>query len=263
MSKDNQRRNIMKNDYHIHALAHGEYSYTREWVQEFINCAIKRNIKEMGFSEHSEFIKDVDHNILEELKKNKQVSIKFGVEIDYQSEKEKKILGFINKNSFDYIIGSVHFIDGWGFDHPDNEVDFNKKDTDEVYKDYFDLLKKSVQSNYFDIVGHLDLIKIWGHQPEKKSVLSYVEPVLLEVQKRNMVIELNSAGLRKAVGEIYPSRDIVERMFEMNIPITFSSDAHYPEQVGEGLEKAYLMAQKIGYRKWAKFKNREKIYEAF
>ncbi|WP_054697340.1 PHP-associated domain-containing protein [Syntrophomonas palmitatica] len=66
-----------------------------------------------------------------------------------------------------------------------------------------------------------------------------------------MVIEINSAGLRKPVREIYPAQELLEVMFSLNIPITLGSDAHHPEQLGEGLADVVRSARQAGYRKVA------------
>ena len=51
-------------------------------------------------------------------------------------------------------------------------------------------------------------------------------------------IELNTAGLRKDCREIYPSREILELAFQKNVPITFGSDAHAPDEVGMNFAEA-------------------------
>ncbi|QGT99013.1 Histidinol-phosphatase [Candidatus Syntrophocurvum alkaliphilum] len=246
-------------DYHIHAVAHGEYDFTSEWIKQFMIQATKKNIKEIGFSEHDEFVNKIDLSVVNNTKeKIKDIDVKLGLEVDYIPDREEYIKQLtINKN-YDYIIGSLHFINGWGFDHPDNKHTFDTKPIDNIYENYFDLLISLVESNLFDIVGHLDLIKIWGHRPKNKSVIDYVMPVLTRIKKQDLVIEINSGGLRKPVSEIYPSADIVNAMFESNIGITFGSDAHHPDQVGEGLNKAYDLALKAGYRYGVNFKNRKK-----
>jgi len=48
-----------------------------------------------------------------------------------------------------------------------------------------------------------------------------------------MIIEINSAGIRKPVGEVYPAWKIIEEMFRLGLPVTMGSDAHNPDQVAE------------------------------
>ena len=73
-----------------------------------------------------------------------------------------------------------------------------------------------------------------------------------------MVLEINPAGLRKPICETYPSKQLLELAYEMNIDITFGSDAHSVEQVGFKYEEVSTLAKEIGYSKCVTFENREK-----
>jgi len=73
-----------------------------------------------------------------------------------------------------------------------------------------------------------------------------------------MVLELNVAGYRKKVKEPYPSRELLEVAFTLNIPITFSSDAHKPEQVALFNEEIVDIARSVGYTKCSYFIKRQR-----
>lgn len=247
-------------DYHVHVLSHGEYDYSREWLSSFIDQACNQGIQEIGFSEHNEFFPSVDLNIYQTMKIERQsdIQLKLGIEVDYIPDLENDLKRLVARPELDYTIGSVHFIDGWAFDHPDHKHEFNKRDIDEIYARYAEVLIRMVGTGLFDIVGHLDLVKIWGDRPRRKDPAYYIEPVLNAIQKSNMAVEINSAGLRKPVAEVYPAADLVKLMYERNIPITFGSDAHHPDQVGEGLHKAYLLALSAGYSKLVSYNHHQK-----
>jgi len=237
-------------DYHVHAVAHGEYQYTREWLEQFIEQARRQGIMEIGFSEHDEFVDQIDFNLVEKVQNScgNEIKIRLGLEVDFIPGRQEKTKEIICQKGYDYIIGSVHYIDGWGFDHPDHKNGFDERDIDEIYSQYSRLLVEMITSGSFDVVGHLDLIKIWGHRPRKKPSRYYFEPVLKAAKAFGLAVEINSAGLRKVVEELYPAADLLEMMYAYSIPITFGSDAHHPTQVGEGLAEAYLSARKAGYR---------------
>lgn len=246
-------------DYHVHAVAHGEYRYSTEWLTEYVDQARKMGLIEIGFSEHDEYIEEVDIDIIEEVRrKNSDLGIKLGLEVDYKPEAEQNISLLTQSKKFDYLIGSVHFIYGWAFDHPDYKHKFDEYDIDMIYQSYYDLVGKAVKSKLFDIVGHLDLIKIWGHKP-KQDVLKYVEPVLCSIKEADLVIEINGAGLRKPVKEIYPQWKIIQLMQQMGIGITLGSDAHHPAQMGLNIDEGIMLAKKAGYKNVISFKEREKI----
>lgn len=249
-------------DYHIHAVAHGEYQYSKEWINQFIDTALKRGIKEIGLSEHDEYSSYINVNIIKEIQKERaeDINIRLGLELDYIPGNEDKIKHIIRENEYDYLIGSIHYIDGWAFDHPDYKDEFEIRDIDEVYSRYSQLLIQMINSGLFDIVGHMDLVKKWGHRPSQNRGLLYMESVLDAISKSSMVVELNSAGWRKPVNELYPEPALLELMFNKNIPITLGSDAHHPDEVGEGLKEALLLARKAGYKYITAFNKRQQFY---
>jgi histidinol-phosphatase (PHP family) len=157
----------------------------------------------------------------------------------------------------DYLIGSVHFIDKWGFDNPEFIGKYEEMDIDEIWQKYFNSIEELAKSNLFDIVGHLDLIKVFKFLP-KKPILSIAKKALEAIKEADMVIELNAAGFRKPIGEAYPSMELLKYMYKLDIPITFASDAHKPEQVGFKSKELIEMAKSVGYQKCAVFKNRKR-----
>ena len=184
-----------------------------------------------------------------------KMEILFGYEVDY-------LPGFIDDRvlnaNVDYLIGSVHFLNGWGFDNPEFIGEYKNRDIDQIYIDYFNAIKEMAKSGKFDIVGHIDLIKVFNYKP-KTDIRIIAKDALNEIKKSGMTVELNSAGLRKPVCEIYPGDEILEMMSQMGIDITFSSDAHSIEQVGQNMDKIIKKAKDFGYNEVAIYKNREKI----
>ena len=147
--------------------------------------------------------------------------------------------------------------DMWGFDNPEFIGVYENIDIDKIWEDYFNTIKEMAKTNYFDIVGHLDLIKVFKFLP-KKDIRLIAKDALKEIKKSNMVLEINPAGLRKPIGEPYPSKELLEEAFALDIPITFGSDAHSVEQVGFGYETVIDFVKKIGYKKCVSFDKRDR-----
>ncbi|MDD3898968.1 MAG: histidinol-phosphatase, partial [Syntrophomonadaceae bacterium] len=106
-------------------------------------------------------------------------------------------------------------------------------------------------------IGHLDLIKIWGHRPRQHDVLFHVKQLLNSIKAAGMIIEINSAGLRKPVGEIYPQREIIKLIASKQIAVTLGSDAHHPGQVGEGLQEVQGILLNAGFTHLASLRQRK------
>jgi len=236
-------------------------------IDEYIQRAIELGINIYGFSEHApmDFDKkyrlpfcDMDAYVSDVLtakeKYKNEIEILLGYEVDYlPGHMEEDVLNA----KVDYLIGSVHFIDKWSFDNPEFIGGWKTKDIDEIWKAYFEATEAMVKMGKFDIVGHLDLIKVFKYMP-KQDVRILARDVLHAIKRSGMVLELNAAGLRKPVKEIYPSRQLLEEAYSLDIPITFSSDAHAVDQVGFGYKQATILAKEVGYTKAVTFKGRDR-----
>jgi histidinol-phosphatase (PHP family) len=94
-----------------------------------------------------------------------KLSIKLGLEADYHPGTEEYVRGVLQAYPFDYVIGSVHYLGDWGFDNPDLVHRFDGKDLHHVYTQYYDLVTKLAETRMYDILGHPDVNKKFGHRP--------------------------------------------------------------------------------------------------
>lgn len=238
-------------DMHTHPLAHGTGSYKEEFLREFLHKAKEEGIKHLGFTDHNYYLDSIDFTMVDKLNSlNSGVHVYMGLEVDYFPEKEHEIRETIIKLPLDYVIGSVHSIGDWDFDILEQKSRYAEWDIDMLYQTYFDLIAKAASSKIFQIIGHMDLIKIFNYRPTE-NILTWVEPVLRIIKECDLTVEINTAGLHKPVGEIYPEEKIIARCFELNIPITISSDAHEAAHVGRSNAEVKKLLKKIGYREVA------------
>lgn len=234
-------------------------------MESYVQKAIENKTRYFGFSDHAYMDFDPRYRMtkddmatyeaqierLQEIYKD-QITILLAYEVDYlPGHMDEDVL----LRPVDYFIGSVHFLDGWGFDNPEFIGGYKDRDIDEIWEMYFKTIQQMAQSRLFDIVGHLDLIKVFKFLP-KKSMRPAYQRTLECIKESGMSIELNPAGFRKKVEEQYPSREILEIAFAMEIPVTFGSDAHAPEQVGFGMDRLRTLAYEIGYRQCALYEKR-------
>lgn len=146
-----------------------------------------------------------------------------------------------------HLLGSVHFIDGWAFDDPDSLDEWSQRDVDQVWRDYFDLWCEAVRSDIpFDVMTHPDLPKKFGHRPSFDTTDLFAE-VAACAAEAGVAVEVNAAGLRKPVGEIYPSHELLTAFHRAGVDIMIGSDAHAPCEVGMDIERAYDAARAAGY----------------
>ncbi len=253
----------MFTDYHVHAIGHEHRLHNEENIMKYIEFARINKVKEIGFADHCRYLYEkLDLNLYKKVQeKVSDISIKVGLEIDYYPDQIKEIEKKVNFFDYDYIIGSVHYIGKWMFDSDKEKREYQNWDHDKLYEKYICLVTESARKDFYDILGHIDLIKIFGIKPVKRKPENIFAPYLKEVSKTGLVVEINTNGLNKPVKEIYPSFPIIQMLFDNNIPVTLSSDAHHPEEVGRDLDKARELALKAGYRKKPVFTKRRLSYE--
>jgi len=133
-------------DYHIHTHLCGHASgQPFEYVQHALSCGLQ----EIGFSDHAPFVSHEDpgvtmnreqlplyHQMIKDLQGEykDRISIKLGIEADYMPGFEDKTKELLDGYSFDYVMGSVHFIGDWGFDNPCERPKWDKKNYKWIYK---------------------------------------------------------------------------------------------------------------------------------
>ncbi len=254
----------MQIDIHNHTV---RCNHAEGTIDAYILRAIDLGINIYGFSEHAAMDFDegyrlgfnemeaYQNDILSAKEKYRdRIDIRLGYEVDWlPGHMDERVLGA----DVDFLIGSVHFINKWSFDNPEFIGGWKDRNIDEIWQAYFEAITHMAKSGRFDIVGHLDLIKVFKYLP-KKDIRLLAKEALHAIKTSGMVLEVNTSGLRKPVGEIYPSESLLQEAYALDIPITFGSDAHAVDQVGAGLEEAYALAESIGYTKAVTFRDRQR-----
>lgn len=255
-------------DYHMHTTLCGHAIGS---VEEYVLHGIKIGLKEMGFSCHAPMVHErlqgvtmdysqlpLYHQLINEVKVKyaDKISIKIALESDYIEGFEQQTRAIIDGYNYDYIIGSVHYVDGWAVDDPATIERWKTQDINQVWKNYFTLLRKSAETGYFNIIGHSDLPKKFGHLPTI-DLTDEVKKTADVFKKAGVAVEINTAGLRKPIKEMYPSPAYLKIYNDAGVPLTIGSDSHAPEDVGKNFAEALALAKSVGYTEYVTFKNRK------
>ena len=253
---------IYKTDYHIHSI----YSDGRSAPEDYIASAIAAGLSEIGFSEHLTLFKDLEDwnmnpvNIspyINHIKKlgngTKNIKIRTGLEVDFFEGKEEDIAAYLSILPLDYIIGSVHYLG-------EITVDFGPefyegKNINRLFESYFDSVTAAASSGLFDIIGHCDLIRIYGFKPSHDQ-----EPLYRKLAKtmktHNVAFEVNTNGRNRPLADFYPDRKFLHIFREENVPVCVNSDAHMPSRVGQYFDEAYELLRYVGFTEMAVFDKR-------
>lgn len=243
---------------HTHTAYSGHGSGT---IMEHAQAAAQAGITTFAFTEHMVLPHEMDpHNdfsipadkvasYFDEIEQARaafpQVEFIAGFEADWFEGCEENIARWRPGTTF--LIGSLHFLHGWEFDHPDFVHLWDDKNVDEVYEEYFDEWLRAAQSSVgFDVMGHPDLIKKFGHRPGF-DLDKFYRHYAREAAKTGVRIEVNSAGLRYRCQEVYPGPQLLKAFCDAGVPTTISTDSHHVKDVAAGLKEAYRAAREAGY----------------
>ncbi len=248
-------------DYHMHPQVHSLRPYTQELLQPWADAARARGLRDIALTDHDRYHAGVDFDEIEKLRAaNPDLKIRAGIELDNDPVHAAAGRAWVVENwdRLDFVLGSVHFLRGdWAFDHAGEEAEFERRDIDEVYLDYYERITAMARSGLVDCMAHLDLVKIFGFRPTK-DLGSVLDGVLNEIKNANLAMELSTAGWRKPVGELYPSDEIIRAAQAKGIPFTTASDAHSHVQQGENYERLAVKIAELGIREVALYERHER-----
>jgi histidinol-phosphatase (PHP family) len=237
----------------MHPQGHRVQRYTQELLQPWADSARRLGLKDIAFTDHDRYHAGIDFDEIDRLReRNPDLQIRAGIELDNDPVHSPAGRKWIEKkwDELDFVLGSVHFLDhpDQMFDSvPDGAAQFDDRNIDALYAEYFRRLRELVATGLVDCLAHFDLIKIHGHRPTA-DIGTLVNETLEFIRARNLAIELSTAGWRKPVNELYPSDSIIELAMENRIPFTTASDAHSHVQLGENFATlAHKMAE-LGIR---------------
>lgn len=187
--------------------------------------------------------------------KERGLPVLLGLEVDFFPDTIDAVLDLIDPYPWDLLVGAVHWIGGWSFDHPGSVHEYMRRGVRRAYEDYFAIEARLAASGTVDVLAHADLIKVFGHRLEEPPVDLY-RPVVEAAAHSGTAVEINTSGISGLAGEAYPSREFLRWFSDAGVPITLASDAHRPSDVGLHLDEAVAMAVEAGYETRLEFRRR-------
>ena len=251
-------------DYHMHLRDdHGQIAHTADAIEPFVETARAVGVDEIGFSEHVYYFRqtralwhvpyhtercvyDIEAYVGAVLEaKRHGLPVKLGLEVDYEPGREEETRELLAPYPWDYLLGSIHFLDGLGVDGEPRLID--AVGVEAAWRRYFDALCAAARSGLFDSLSHPDLVKICGNRPARELEEELHEQAAEAIAAAGACVEVSTAGLRKPVGELYPDPHFLELCHRHGVPVTIASDAHQPTLVGRDFGRARELLRSAGY----------------
>lgn len=252
-------------DVPIDSHLHTELSWDSQVPLElYCAQAVERGIPEIAITDHLDFMPGApaydyaDYPTRERMIRGAadrwagKLTIRFGVELTYETRYEDAIREHLRTHSYDYSIGSVHPQSDGPYARDRIEAFMAGKTIGQATAFYFDEVMGAIRSGLFDTVGHLDQIKRWLLRwftpADYAAAPELYEPLLVALVESGMALEVNSSGLRHPTGETYPAAWVVGRFRQLGGQrVTAGSDAHMPDSFAFGLEEAYEIVAAAGF----------------
>jgi len=270
-------------DYHVHLRVDDPQStpaasaFTAANAERYREVADDRGIEELGVAEHVyRFTQALGvwnhplwvesaHDDIDEYVRfvREETDLRLGIEADFIPGREERMRTLLEGRDWDYVVGSIHFLSDGALDYDRFDVWNSGRSPDHVWSTYFEWLGELAVTGMYDILAHPDLVKHWGRErpwPEK-DLRFYYDIAMERIAESGIAVEVSTAGLRKPVGEIYPSSAFLEMIVDAGNPIALSSDAHTTEHLGFGYDEAVKFLADHGVTELAVFDGRQRRLE--
>ena len=178
-----------------------------------------------------------------------------GLEMDWLADRRDEIAAFLEGRPFDVVLGSVHFLHGRAIDDP-TDPEPERVPVDRLWTDYLEQLVAAARTGLYDVMSHPDLPKVFGRRLPA-ALDGLLDDAVAAIADTGVAVECSSAGLRKPVRELYPEPSLLARFRRAGVPVTLSSDAHSPEDVGRDFPTAVAALRGAGYTTITRFRQRE------
>lgn len=260
-------------DYHMHLRATDEsILHTADAVEPYVETARARGVDEIGFTEHVYYFRqtaslwhvpyhvdrcayDLDEYVDAVVEaKRRGLPVKLGLEVDFEPGRVEETREILAPYPWDYLLGSIHFVDGLGIDARPSLIE--EAGEDAAWQRYFGRLSELARSGLVDVLSHPDLVKWFGIRPKQMRTAACHAELVDALGGTGVALEVSAAGLHKPVADVYPDADLLEAAHPRGVPITLASDAHVPAHVGRDLDRAVERAREGGYETVTVFEGR-------
>ncbi|MBQ4119558.1 MAG: histidinol-phosphatase HisJ family protein [Clostridia bacterium] len=258
----------MKQNLHIHST----YVDGKDKPEEMIIEAIKKGFDSIGFSEHSyNKYSSYSHQLKLEDMKNYKAEIRFLKEkykgiIDIFCGLEYELFSDIPTGDFDYLIGSVHYLDFngkvFGFDRGLQETvecinTHFGGDALLFAKKYFETVASMPQKVNADILGHFDLITKNNEKGKfidtsSKEYLNFGFEAIHALKGKIPLFEINTGAVSRGYRTTpYPQMEFLKEFNRQGFGVVFTSDCHNKDKIDSYYDEAEKLATEAGFTsKW-------------
>lgn len=284
----------MRIDAHVHLQPHGERPpVDRARVERYVEHARANGVDVVVFTEHLFRFQEAydllagwwdadpnpalaaitraywrDHVNLSlpvyvrliEQAKSDGLPVRLGLEMDWIPGRAGDLRRLLAPYDWDCVLGSVHWLGAFGLDDEAFLDEWRRRDVAAVWEEYGQFVEELAGAGLVDVLAHPDVVKVFGFRPPDERPLH--ARLVAAAARHGLALELNTNGLRKPVGELYPHPGLLRAARAAGVPITLASDAHVPERVGAWFAEAVVAARAAGYDEYVAYERRKRSAHA-
>jgi histidinol-phosphatase (PHP family) len=261
-------------DCHVHSSFSGDSEMPAETA---CDKAIAMGLKGIAFTDHLDCdypnydsVFDIDftayNRFMDSIKESYRgkLHILKGIEVGIQPHVLERTLKVTQKYPFDFVIGSVHVIDG--MDPYFGEFTRGKEQKD-AYSRYLQEVLFTIEHFHdFDMLGHIDYIRRYGDYDVKtleyKDYSEQLDTILKALLHKGKGLEINAAGFRYAITPPLVDFRIIKRYRELGGElICAGSDAHAPQHIAHHFDMIRDMLLEAGFQYTVHFEERKPVFD--
>lgn len=180
-----------------------------------------------------------------------ELKILIGLEVDYFPGVEAEVYWLNGEFNFDYVIGSVHCLDGMAISEEKEAFKYYSANSLEKTADnYFDLLYNAANCGLFDVLGHADYYLrsgVYHYGPEILEIhMQRLDRVIQAAMRTETGFEINTSYHRHGGDSFYPRPDFLKTAVKLGATVnSIGSDAHYREHLGDGIAEALKILEEL------------------
>lgn len=230
----------MRTDVH----AHTTFSDGSD-LSAMIEAAAGAGLEGLGLTDHcivtdDEFGRRAKYDLVETYERRREVidaaregtdlKLYDAAEVSFVMQNADAIREFILTADFEYTIGSVHFAGKFDYTSDAPYVDADGESRRAAVGRYYDAVVELVDSELFEILGHLDL-------PERQEPLrgftrpADYERVAAALADSRTVPEINAGRVHRSLGGMHPNTEALSDFRDRGVAFVVGTDSHRPDEL--------------------------------
>ena len=274
----------MLTDYHVHLRPDDEGTtasayFTAANAERYREAASERGIAELGVSEHvHRFVQSLDvwthpwwrQNAHDDIDAycafvREQTDLRLGIEADFVPGREDRMASLLDAREWDYVVGSVHFLRDEAVDMRGSDWDvWRSGDPEKVWRRYFETLGEAARTGHVRHPRPPRPREGLGRRRARCPTATCAASTSWRwtaSRSRTWRSRCPRRGCASRWARSTRRAPFLEMCLEAGRPVALSSDAHVPEDLGHGYDRAVEWLAGVGVTELAVFEGRERRLE--